>query len=192
MYARSLAAVCLVICSMSSAYATDSVPLCNAPLDPDCVDPKWGMIDPVDSDLSLAAPSSLARTPGGTDSHIAIRAMPTAMEARSSRSSSATLKAVIDGTKRFTRETARLADAVKKARFDRDGKVVQGAAEIVAAAEAARKVATNFALTLYIRVPAHLKGDQSAVLFKKIAAINELLASSGKGGGAAEAGKPVS
>ena len=98
---------------------------------------------------------------------------------------------MIDGTRRFTRETARLADAVRKARFDRDGKVVQGAAEIVAAAAAARKVATNFALTLYVRVPARLKADQSGLLARKVAAINELLASSGKGH-VAEPGKPLS
>ena len=188
MYARSLAALCLV-CSMS-AYATESVPLCNTPLDPDCVDPKWGLIDPVESDLTLAAPSSEAKTANQSHLQVAMRTTPVALDVRSSTTGSATLKAVIDGTKRFTRETTRLTDAVKKARFDRDGKVVRGADEIVAAAEAARKVASKFALTLYIRVPARLKADQSASLLRKIASINELLESTAKGG-TGTTGKPL-
>ncbi len=183
-------AVLFVLAVSTSAHAQQSAVLCAPPLTVDCVDPKWGQIEPEltgdggsNAAREVAAPQVLA----DTGARMAVR-LQTVAAPTTRRAGDATIKAVIEGGSMFRTETARLTDAIKRARFDQSGKIVRGEEQIVEAAEAAAKAAPNYALTLYIKVPAKLATGQSTVLASKVQAINAILAKAASG--STDAGKP--
>ena len=164
---------------LSVAYAKDSVPLCAPPQVPNCVQPNWGQVGPDGTD-------EIAAMPSGGDGPRLTRAMPAptrlSVEMQPVAASSGsphgqpTLKAVIDANAMFVRETAALTSAILRARFDRNGRVVEGGARIAAAAiEAAEKAGDRYKLTLYIKPP--LKHDDASrrMLGGRIQTLNAIL-----------------
>lgn len=174
---RQSIAILMFVASMSCAYAQESVPLCTAPLDPDCVDPKWGQIEPeLDGGSPPSGNSAIAPRIRVSSIKMAIRSV--ASTSPSSMSLPATLRATVEATKLFVSQTRRLTSAIKRARFDKSGHIVRGAEEIEAAAAAAREPASGYALTLYIKAPAKLPDVHRELLNTKVAAINAALSKS--------------
>lgn len=172
---RKTIALLWAAATISPAFATEGLPLCAPPLTPDCVDPKWGQIDP-DTLVAGGDPSTMGIRATTVDAPIAVRLMPVEMQRDAAGPpATARLKAVVDATQRFARETAALTAAIRRARFDKQGNLVQGEAQIAAAAEAARKVPPEFALTLYVKAPARLDDAHREVIANKLAAINGIL-----------------
>lgn len=180
-------AVLFVLAGATSAHGQESVVLCAPPLTADCVDPKWGQIEPEltagggGSAAREAAPQPLA----DAGARMAVRLQTVAT--RDGRRADATIKAVVEAGSMFKGQTARLTAAIKRARFDRSGKIVRGEEQIAEAAEAAAKAAPNYALTLYIKVPPTLATSQATLLANKVDAINAILK---KVAPTTDAGKP--
>ncbi len=159
----------------TQVHAQETVPLCAAPLDPDCVDPRWGQVDPDTLDsASGGAATAHAATVAAPAS---IRMLATSADATGSAHTHSSIKAVVDASKKFGQQTSALVTAIKRVRFDREGNVVKGADELAAAAAAARDAAKGYELTLYIKTPGKLKPNSSADLTKKVRALNGTLTS---------------
>lgn len=173
---RKTIALLWAVTTLSPAFATEGLPLCAPPLAPECVDPKWGLINPDTLEADAGATSTMGIRAAAVDAPIAVRLMPVEMQrGTAGPPATARLKAVVDATQRFARETAALTAAIRRARFDKQGNLVQGEAQIAAAAEAARKVPPEFALTLYVKAPARLDDAHREVIANKLAAINGIL-----------------
>lgn len=162
----------------SPAVAQEMV-LCSPPLTADCVDPRWGQIDPsslVGGGSASDASSPMALRSAGQDSPIAVRMQPTEMRREAvGPPANARIKAELDVTARFAKETAALTAAVKRARFDGRGNLVRGEEQIAAAAQIARQVPQEYALTLYVKAPTRLDAKQRELLENKLASINRIL-----------------
>lgn len=167
MYRKLLAIVLLSMSSITCAYADDSVPFCPDPSSPDCVVSNWGLIEPGIVDT--------ARAPVAGPS-VAVKLMPVAT---STSKANPPVKALVSPTGLFVTETNALMSAIRKARFNADGTIARGEAQIAAAAAAvARKAGRKYALTLYIKVPQKFASDKSESLNKRVGAVNSVLSRS--------------
>ena len=188
----SAAAATVALPLAAPAWATDQMVLCSPPLTPDCVDPKWGQVDPdtlVGGGGSGGSASTMSVRPIASGSPIEVRMSRAAAGRGPGRTTTgadatgpaanARLKAVVDVTQRFSRETAALTAAIRRAVFDDQGNLVRGDAEIAAAAAVARKAAPEYALTLYVKAPTSLDGARRDLLQRKLAAINAVLGRAG-------------
>ncbi|MEO8935677.1 MAG: hypothetical protein ABI277_16500 [Burkholderiaceae bacterium] len=167
MYRKLLAIVLLSMWAITCACADDSVPLCPDPSSPDCVVSNWGLIEP---GIMAAAMAPVATPP------VAVKLMPVAT---STSKANPPLKALVSPTGLFVNETKALTSAIRKARFNADGTIASGEAQIAAAAaDIARKAGKKYALTLYIKVPQKIASDKSESLDKRVGAVNSVLSRS--------------
>ena len=165
------------------AHAAESTTLCSPPLATGCVQPNWGQVEPdgtgddASGSAGPATPSTASRAgmPSAT-ARIGAELMPVQMASRArSLQRPSQIKAQIDGNARFRAETKELTTAITLARFDRSGRIVRGEDRIATAAEAARRAASNFDLTLYIKAPTKLAGAARTLLNAKLASLNAVL-----------------
>ena len=171
-----------LFCSLG-AHAAESTTLCSPPLETGCVQPNWGQVEPdgtgddVTGSAGPAGPSTAS--PSGTTpatTRIGAELMPVQMASRARASQRPSqIKAQIDGNARFRAETKELTTAITLARFDRSGRIVRGEDRIATAADAARRAAPNFDLTLYIKAPTKLASAARTLLNAKLASLNAVL-----------------
>ncbi len=176
---RMLCVFFLVI--TSSAYASgsgggNSTTICTTGAPTNCVTTNWGHIVP--DGTSDAMTPTTAPPAGTTLSHrrMAVQLMPVA----SSRADAAMpVTTVLSPVDLFPRETLALQNAVRRLRFDADGKIVSGESVFAAAATAAaNKAGRQYTLTVYIKVPQHIQDKESTSLARKVQSINDVLGKS--------------
>ncbi len=158
----------------STASAGDGTqPLCS-PGTPACVTTNWGVIEPDSIDANAQKMNrSSAVSPKARPITVAVRPVPVAA------SSNDRIKTTISPTGLYIGETEKLVAALLRARFNRDGSIAKGEAQIAsAAADIVRKAAGKYVLTIYVKVPQKVQADESTSLAKKVQAINTILSGS--------------
>ena len=180
---KILQAVLFVTVSLFACLQAQASPICSPPLPRDCIVPQWGVIGP-DGEIALDGSRlpPLASASGATRG--VVRLMPVAMEAETSRSRGPRGKSpkfilLVDDGRKYAREVEALVNALKKASFDRTGRLVEGGERIARAAEVIRKIAPDHVLSLYFRTLRPLKDSDSEVLDNKLQSIAEVLRESG-------------
>jgi hypothetical protein len=168
---RLLAACAFVaLVAFMPVRAARALPLCLPPLVADCIMPQWGMVEPEGLDASRAAPSVAA-------SSNVMRMLPVAAhdDRMRARSSSNAARMLIDDGRDYRDPTRKLISAIRRASFDREGRLVSGDRAIAAAAAALYPVSRNHQLNLYVKTPTQFSKPRNEVLLRKVAAVNKIL-----------------
>ncbi len=170
---RSLVVLLVVLFSFVGAAEAGggggTQPLCATGM-PGCVSTNWGVIEPDSAD---AAANAMTRSAAAST-----RPGPISVALHPAATGEPTVKTTVSPSNLFTAETQKLVAALQRARFNRDGSIAKGEAEIAAAAaDLVQKAAGKYMLTIYLKVPPHIAADERSSLGRKVQAVNAILAS---------------